>query len=221
MSDEIEAFKEGAKAAQEIAKTTGKAIDATSALGRFVAKMLGTVPEDVVGLAGGDYIRIKRMENLATAFLKAQERLASRGVEEPDPIDLKYTQPLLEAVSEESDETLQEMWANLIANVMDPNHPAKLQRIFIETVRQLEPPDAKILNAFYKYNPKKIRSQSLSLRKVDFYQNTASAFCETSDLFTISVDPLKHLGLLEPDDDSIRSTALGRELLRAVEANVN
>ena len=54
MSDEIEAVTETAKAVQEVAKTASKALEATSAAGKFLAKMLGTVPEDVVGLAGGD-----------------------------------------------------------------------------------------------------------------------------------------------------------------------
>ena len=63
MSDEIEAITESAKAAQEVAKTTGKALDLVQAGGAYLAQMLGTVPQDVVGLLGGDLIRQYRIRN--------------------------------------------------------------------------------------------------------------------------------------------------------------
>ncbi len=63
MSDEIEAVTEGAKAVQEVAKTTGKAVDLVQAGGSYLAQMLGTVPKDVVGYLGGDYLRHVRIRN--------------------------------------------------------------------------------------------------------------------------------------------------------------
>jgi hypothetical protein len=49
---------EQAKAAQEALKTA-------RAAGSYFAEVLGTVPHDVVGLLGGDWLRVKRAENAA------------------------------------------------------------------------------------------------------------------------------------------------------------
>ncbi len=37
------------------------------------------------------------------------------------------------------------MWAELLANAMDPNKDTSLQRVFIETLKQFEPIDAFML----------------------------------------------------------------------------
>ncbi len=116
MSNEIEAVTEGAKAAQEVAKTTGKALDAAQAGGIYLAQMLGTVPEDVVGLLGGDLIRQYRIRNWYRISRETFDKLDQRGVEQMEPLNAKVIEPLLEAASNESDETLQAMWAELLAN---------------------------------------------------------------------------------------------------------
>ena len=54
---------------------------------------------------------------------------------------------LLEAASHESDETLQDMWARLLANALDPRTDVSLQRILIDTLREFEPLDALVLSA--------------------------------------------------------------------------
>ena len=50
-----------AEAVTELAKTGGRAIDA----GAFIAKTVGTVPEDLIGLAGGDWLHEQRRRNIA------------------------------------------------------------------------------------------------------------------------------------------------------------
>jgi len=73
---------------------------------------------------------------------KTFDKLGLRGVEKTEPLSAKIITPLLEAASEETDETLQDMWATLLANAMDPNKDTSLQRIFIDTLRKMEPIDA-------------------------------------------------------------------------------
>ncbi len=148
MSNEIEAVTEGAKAAQEVAKTTGKALDAAQAGGAYLARMLGTVPEDVVGLLGGDLLRQYRIRNWHKISQKTFDKLDQRGVEQLEPLSAKVIVPLLEAASNEDDETLQDMWAELLANAMDPACDVSLQRVFIDTLKQFEPIDARVLSAY-------------------------------------------------------------------------
>ena len=141
MGDEIEAVTETAKAVQETAKTGRALIESGSDLARFVGKALGTVPEDTVGLLGGDLLHELHIRNLDKISRKTEEILRQRGVEEPEPIGPKALLPALEAVSEEGDETLQDMWASLLANAMDPNKDTSLEQLFIDTLGQMEPID--------------------------------------------------------------------------------
>ena len=60
MSDEI---SETAKATQEVAKTTGKAIEAAEKLGCFVSRLVGEPFEEVSGMFT-DRLRFMRWERL-------------------------------------------------------------------------------------------------------------------------------------------------------------
>ena len=131
MGDESEPITAVVKAVQETAKAGRALVEAGSDLASFVGKALGTVPEDTVGLVGGDHLRELRIRNLDKISRKTEDILSERGVEDPEPIGLKTLLPALEAASEETDETLQEMWAELLANAMDPNKDTSLQRVFI------------------------------------------------------------------------------------------
>lgn len=146
MEDELETIKETAKAVQEASKAGKALVDATSDLGKFVARVLGTVPEDIVGLSIGDYLREIRTRNLDKIRRKTDEILRRRKVEKPKSISPKQAIPAFKAMADESDETLQDIWARLLANAMDPNRDVQLQQIFIDTLRAFEPLDALILD---------------------------------------------------------------------------
>ena len=186
MGDEIEAVTEGAKAAQEAAKTGRALVEAGSDLARFVGKALGTVPEDTVGLLGGDYLHELRIRNLDKIARKTEEILRDRGVEDPAPIGPKALLPALEAASEETDETLQDMWANLLANAMDPNKDTSLQHLFIDTLRQMEPIDVLIFKTMAEKAPNE------ALGSQDLMERLA---CRKT-LAAVSTDGLADLGVL-------------------------
>jgi len=186
VSNEIEAFTEGAKAAQEIAKTAGKALDAAQAGGAYLARMLGTVPEDVVGLLGGDLLRRYRIRNWYSISQKTFDKLGQRGVEQIEPLNAKVIVPLLEAASNEGDETLQDMWASLLANAMDPNRDTSLPQIFIETLRQMEPIDVLV----FRKMAEKAANEALSS------QDLADRLACRESLAAVSVERLTELGIL-------------------------
>ncbi len=154
MSDESDPITAVAKAVEKTARTGRALVEAGSDLASFVGKALGTVPEDTVGLLGGDHLRELRIRNLDKISRKTEEILRERGVEDPVPIGPKALLPALEAASEENDETLQGWWASLLANAMDPNKDTSLQRVFFETLKQFEPIDAFVLERLSQFDPK-------------------------------------------------------------------
>jgi hypothetical protein len=125
----------------EQAKLGVKALEIVEGLGGFLREVFGTVPEDIVGLLGGDWLKQRRATNLSEVAGKAKERLRARNVSERQSVSLTLALPLLKAAADESQPELQDLWARLLANAMDPKR-GKVRQLFIEAVKQFDPIDA-------------------------------------------------------------------------------
>jgi hypothetical protein len=136
---------EQAKAFQECAKIVGQSIDAAKSLVGWIGKILGTIPEDLVGLAIGDALHIKRGENLVRIAVKAQERLDARSVHQTVDVPPAVAIPLVEAASDENREELVNLWARLLAAAMDLSRANDVRGPFIRMVKSLDPIDAMVL----------------------------------------------------------------------------
>lgn len=88
---------EGAKAAGELAKASGKAIDAAREAGGFVARHIEGPLEQVMGLIE-DRLRFVRWERLMQRAVALLEESAAQGTIRPVP--LSFAIPLLEAGSQ-------------------------------------------------------------------------------------------------------------------------
>jgi hypothetical protein len=129
------------KAIEETAKATSNAADLIREGGRAIGPAIG----DIYGLMIGDKVRAARVRNLDRINQKRQQKLNDRGVTEPlqPPEDIAI--PALEAAQGETRDEMQELWARLLANAMDPNRSSNVRPEFIETLRALQPIDAEIL----------------------------------------------------------------------------
>lgn len=136
--------KDLANAVEEVAKTLGLAVEAGRDVGRYGAEVLGPLPHNLVGLTLGDRIQTKRWENLLRLLHKAKERLAADGIIESEPVSLTVAVPLLEAATYEDRDELVDLWARLLAAAMDPARAGDIKQDFIETVRKLDPVDARV-----------------------------------------------------------------------------
>lgn len=83
-------------------------------------------------------------EHLAALFTRAHDYLAAT-CREPQSVEAKIAVPLLQAATLESDPTLIEKWAALLANAADPMQWAQVQPGFVEVLRQLTSTDASVL----------------------------------------------------------------------------
>lgn len=136
---------EEAKAAREIAKTTGKGLDVLQRVGGFLDEIFGDSLRQFGGVIA-DWVRYFRYRNLLTVMDKVQEIHNRR---ETDgkllPIPPQFALPLLDGASLEAEPNVQSLWAGLIANATDPSRSFRLKKVFVEILRGLEPLDAKIL----------------------------------------------------------------------------
>jgi hypothetical protein len=210
---------EQAKAIQEGAKLAGQSLETARALGGYLAKVLGTLPEDLVGYLGADWIKVKRAENLIAMTRRAEERLRFRGVI-PQPVSLALGLPLLHAAAEEDREELVELWSGLLASAMDPYKRSRVRSSFIDKIKRLDPVDALVLSkldAILTMNPE--NHLAYISHQLDLPQSQVEvAFGNLFDVGFIipraGIHPSGASTLIAWRDANL--TALGREFLLSV-----
>lgn len=129
---------EQSKAIQEAARFGSKALDIPIGLGKFIERLLGSVPEDLVGILGGDWLRAKRAENLFRTLERFERLVRKRGIKEPMQLSPNVATPMLEAASNESRSELQDIWSRLMAAAVDPSREKSVRASFIAIVKQMD-----------------------------------------------------------------------------------
>jgi hypothetical protein len=147
MNDEIE---EAAKAIQEVAKTTRTGIEATRQVGSFVSNLIDEPLEAVVGILTDrlQFIRAECQLRLVERWRGVLRNRNIHGVLRIVPPKLAF--PIIENASLEEDDELQDLWMNLLASAVDPNHKAPIRSAFIDILKQLEVIDVHVLNAIFE-----------------------------------------------------------------------
>jgi len=137
MTELIPISPEQASAIQELAETTGTAMELVEKAGAYIGWVLGTAPADLAGVLGGDWLAQVRIRSLARYKERTEEILKARGVTDATPVSPSLTVPLLRAAADETRGELQELWARLLAAAMDAKRSNSVRRSFINTVATL------------------------------------------------------------------------------------
>jgi hypothetical protein len=142
---------ETAKAAQEVAKLGQRSLETANRAGGYFAE---TFKEAIghIAAAASDSAEAFRIRNRASVLVKTKAKLAALGVTENyRAIEDRVAVPLIEAISVEGDETIQDAWAGYISNALDPDKPhITINRILIGVIRSLEPEDLPILRRIFE-----------------------------------------------------------------------
>jgi len=196
----------------EQAKAIQEALKTLQGFGGFLRETFGTVPQDVVGLLGGDWLKVRRAENLARILDKTQERLRARRVEAPEPASLSIGLPILSAAADESRDELQDIWARLLAAAADPARAKSFRLAFIEATKRLDPLDAAVLQG--------ISAAAGGAVTPGMRNSLAGEVHASRDEIDVSIANLTKLELVYSgrlgSADPAHITPFGREFLRAV-----
>lgn len=112
----------------------------------YLVKQLFGKPLQEVGEIFSDHVRAYRIRNLACVAERLQKALRDRGLPwDIKPLSTGIGLALVDAASLEDDETLQTLWANLLANHTDPEAEVELDKDLIEVIRQLSAIDARLM----------------------------------------------------------------------------
>ena len=142
---------EESKAVTEVAKTGGKVVDAFREAVPFVAGIIKGPLKQAMGILE-DKLRFIRAERLLRYQDKCTEIMAQRSIttENSKPVPMNFAIPVLENASIEDRDEMQDMWAKLLVNAMDPNVKFDVKRAFLSVLRDIDPLEARILNGLYK-----------------------------------------------------------------------
>lgn len=201
-------MSEEAKAVQEVAKTTREGLELTQRICQFLKKVFGNATEQI-GEIAHDWAKFFRYKNLLLIQDKVETIHAKRHLEgKTVPISLRTAIPLIEKASLEDDESLQDMWAGLIANATDPNKRLDVKKIYIEILSSLEPLDVEVLRFLAK--------QGWNLHRIQFVDRTGGITVailseklntEEENLY-ISLQNLARLGCLIDERPQTRGNAV-------------
>lgn len=148
------------EATKEVAIAAQGAIRVVEKSGGFMAKVLGDAPENLFGIMS-DKILLWRWERQLRLIDTVEEIIKQREIEgKTRPVPPKFAFPVLEQASLESDNDLQNLWANLLANAMTPELDMP-KTSYIEILKQLDPIDIRVLNLIYKSYIKSVRQGTL------------------------------------------------------------
>ncbi len=206
------------KVTTEALKFGTKTLETGEKLGGFLSRVFGTLPEDVVGVVGGDWLRHVRIRNADRLAARTEEILKQRGIEnKTEPMSPSVALPLLEAAQDETRDELCELWSRMLANGMDPERSSVIRRSIIDVVKAFEPLDALILQ--------KANEQFHNGTRTIHVNNYPESIGVSMDEFELSIQNLEKLDCIShvtrTHQDGIllgmeiNFTNLGREVLRA------
>ncbi len=173
-------------------------------------KPVTDIAENVIGIAGGDWLSEKRARNRARLKAQTAEILKERGVEEPAEPSPSVAIPLLASAQEEDRDELVRLWAALLAMAMDPKRRNSYRREYLTIIQRLEPLDAAGL---------RILAQDVPVKptRIDFMASMLQVSDDEAGLIMLN---LRKVGVVTNTNASTSTdpgiTALGRAFLAAV-----
>lgn len=186
--------------------------------GGLLAGMYAEALKDLAGLAGGDQIKIWRMQRFTELYANAQRKLRDRGIEpvEPSPdIGLRIIE---EAIPQTRPE-IQELWEELLAAAMDTSRSSDVRKEFIDIIRDMNPDDA----LTFKTAIELVRTKGYGTTFTVTYGDASTKHGRRWTSFAASTFHLDRLGLFFEKNNPAANklfppviTALGYEFAAAV-----
>lgn len=148
-----------------------------------------------------DFLRSFR-ENVAKKLQqKIEKQMKEKGLSETRSVPPSIGVPLLQSALLEEDEALQDLWAHLLVNALDPSFDiGNIRCAFIDVIKGLSPLDAKIL-LYWKKNLEKESSWPIPTDEKTPYFNekaTMGALGIQKSLYDVSIHNLMRVQCVTP-----------------------
>jgi hypothetical protein len=184
-----------ARAVAEIAKSTGEIVKAAGGIGGYLARVFGSVPDNLVGLGVGDWLDHRRRRHLAELEANTTrhlEGIAADRLTEPSPNVLLS---LMQAAVDEGRPELQALWSALLANAM-VDGGRKVRRVYFEAVRQMDPVDVLTLDILRRRLNPHTREATAMRADLDFFEQERQKLSIPRNEWDISLGRLIRLDFI-------------------------
>jgi hypothetical protein len=163
-------------------------------------KLAGPMSEEL-GAMLGDKVRVYRVKNMIKTVQKTERLLHDAGLP-ANAVPPRLLLPIIDNCSVEDDDSLQELWAGLLATASQQTD--LVSPSFVETLKQLTPDEAKHLEHLYETFGKSIGGSPIS----------PYAFTEPWGVPPgVSADTFERLGLIRREFDvKLRSRSLSKHI---------
>jgi len=204
-----------AKAVEEAAKPTEKALEIVHDTGRYLRSVFADLPADLVGIGGGTWLHEIHIRLRDALRRRTEQILRERDVRDVIELSPNMAVALIAGAQEEGREELLELWARLLANAMDPNLNS-VRHSFIASVKNMDPVDAVVLRYIHQENIGYIQRGHVppdaNQKQKTGIENISTAIGRRSDEVEVSV---RHLQALLFFDGEWYPNATSREFMRA------
>ena len=183
-----ETIKSLPKAYSEVEKTESA---------QFLGRVFGDTIQNGVGIIG-DRLKHMRLNQAVKLHKKTEKGLKAKGVEPKDyrKLAAKIGIPLIENATLEENEELHTLWANLLANALDPKFSGDISIMHVSLLKEMLPMDVKILHTIY--NEKQHRFLKTKLDDITFSKaKMAESLKKDLDKIEISLLNLMRLGCIK------------------------
>lgn len=126
-----------------------------------------------------DQIRYRRFKNQVNIFSKAQKLLESNSIT-PKTINLKTLVPLIEYSSLEEDDKIQNIWANVIANLASIETEEALNPKCIEILKEITPNEIILLDLLHNIFKEEEAKTLLRWKESKYFKDRTNVYPENS-----------------------------------------
>lgn len=150
-----EIISETLKTEQERHKTTQKALDLVDQAGSFLGKIFEPAAHEF-GLMLGERMRFWRFKNFVNILGQAQRITDERGLspEQLKVLPFGHAIRTIETASFEEEDSVQNLWARLIANAVDPESNVEITKFRVEILKSLSPAEAALMDLLWECEKK-------------------------------------------------------------------
>ncbi|MGO2118468.1 MAG: Abi-alpha family protein [Fusobacterium sp.] len=175
---------EGSKAIQEGSKFGVKVLESGEKLGKFITKVTGLTDDGILGLINDklQFLRWERQYRMADEYnIKFKNQMMK-------PISPKFLVPILENGSLEDDDSLQDIWINLLGSFTNKNYKDERRMAYIDIIKSLNSLDANILKEIYEINLVKNNKEIINITKNNLSEKIRNE--NSKESIDLSVDNL-------------------------------
>jgi hypothetical protein len=117
----------------------------------FIEKIIANPIMEVTGVLT-DKVKYWRFKNQVDTIIKAKEFLETKGIKIPNKIPIKDLTTLLEYSSLEDEPVMQDKWAKLLSNALDPDNAFEATTVFSHILNQISIEEIKILEYIFYHS---------------------------------------------------------------------